>query len=210
MSSSWQLRRATPADLDAIMALETSIFTTDAWSPATMSAELVGEHGYYLVAHRVDATDANDSTDATDAPDAADAPDTIEGYAGLLAPRGAEQADIQTIAVAETARRHRIGRTLVAALVKEASARGAREVFLEVRADNPGAQALYREFGFEQIGVRQHYYQPDDVAAIVMRASLASGNGTARSGAGTADSGNGTAPPGTETARSGTETGQQL
>lgn len=191
MSSSWQLRRATPADLEAIMALETTIFTTDAWSPVTMSAELVGEHGYYLVAHRADA------------PDAADAPDTIEGYAGLLAPRGAEQADIQTIAVAETARRHGIGRALVAALVKEASARGAREVFLEVRADNPGAQSLYREFGFEQIGVRQHYYQPDDVAAIVMRASLASGNGTARSGNGTARSGNGTP-------RSGTETGQQL
>ena len=38
-----------------------------------------------------------------------------------------------------------------------------------MRADNPGAQALYRELGFEEIGVRPHYYQPDDVDAIVMR-----------------------------------------
>jgi ribosomal protein S18 acetylase RimI-like enzyme len=58
------------------------------------------------------------------------------------------------------------------ALVGEARKRGAREVFLEVRADNPGAQTLYRSLGFEQIGVRPRYYQPDDVDAIVMRLTV--------------------------------------
>jgi ribosomal-protein-alanine acetyltransferase len=146
------LRQATVDDLDAIMRLETSTFTNDAWSSASMRAELANNNTYYLVAVGADGADA-----------------TIVGYAGLLAPRGAKEADIQTIAVDENARRNGIGRELVAALMKEAVQRGASEVFLEVRADNPGAQALYRSFGFEEIGVRPRYYQPDDVDAIVMK-----------------------------------------
>ena len=58
------------------------------------------------------------------------------------------------------------------ALIAETRRRGARELFLEVRADNPGAQTLYRELGFEEIGVRPRYYQPDGVDAIVMRLAV--------------------------------------
>lgn len=148
---SWQLRRATTADLDAIMALETSIFETDAWSPEMMARDIADPNCYYLVAFPPDA------------------PERIEGYAGLLAPLGATEGDIQTIAVVEPARGHGLGRSLVLSLVTEARKRRAREVFLEVRADNPSAQRLYRRLGFEDVGVRRGYYQPDDVDAIVMR-----------------------------------------
>jgi ribosomal protein S18 acetylase RimI-like enzyme len=41
-----------------------------------------------------------------------------------------------------------------------------------VRADNPNAKSVYQSLGFEQIAVRAHYYQPDDVAAIVMRYTI--------------------------------------
>lgn len=149
---SWELRRASADDLDAIMAIEDATFAGDAWSRASMRAELAGPHSYYLVAT---------------APEGA-----VEGYAGLMAPRGAGQADIQTIAVVGTARRRGLGRVLVQSLVTEARRRGASEVFLEVRADNPGAQQLYRALGFEQIAVRPHYYQPDDVDALVMSLEL--------------------------------------
>lgn len=145
--TAWALRRATLSDLDAIMELETSIFPTDAWSPGMMAAELEGPHGYYLVAV---------------------ADDAIAGYAGLLAPDGAD-GDIQTLAVAASHRRTGIGSALLDALLQEASRRGARQVFLEVRADNPAAQQLYRSRGFEQIARRRHYYQPDDVDALVFR-----------------------------------------
>jgi N6-L-threonylcarbamoyladenine synthase/ribosomal-protein-alanine N-acetyltransferase len=153
-AASWQLRRAAEADLDAIMELERSTFVTDAWSQTSMRTELMGEHGYYLVAVPVD--------------DAA----RIDGYGGLFAPRGAVEADIRTIAVAPHARRHGLGRALMLALIGEARKRGARDVFLEVRADNPGAQTLYRTLGFEEIGVRPRYYQPDGVDAIVMRLAV--------------------------------------
>ncbi|WP_157157145.1 MULTISPECIES: ribosomal protein S18-alanine N-acetyltransferase [unclassified Diaminobutyricimonas] len=145
----WLLRTATAADIDGIMALETSIFESDAWSTENMTDEVTGDHRYYLVA----VTEAG----------------VIEGYAGLLSPLRAPDADIQTIAVAPSARRHGLGRTLMLALINEARRRGAEQVFLEVRADNPGAQTLYTSLGFDRIGVRAGYYQPDNVDAIIMR-----------------------------------------
>jgi ribosomal protein S18 acetylase RimI-like enzyme len=62
---------------------------------------------------------------------------------------------------------------LVQTLLAEARRRGASEVLLEVRADNPSAQRLYRTLGFEGIATRPHYYQPDDVDAVIMRLELA-------------------------------------
>jgi len=152
-----ELRQATLNDLDAIMALETSTFVTDAWSSAMMRGELAGEHSHYLVAER---------------------DGRVVGYAGLRSVRGSTDADIQTIAVAPAARRLGLGRSLMLAMIDEAERRGAREVFLEVRADNPGAQRLYSSLGFKQLAVRPHYYQPDDVDALVMRLTLpVSGSG---------------------------------
>ena len=150
----WQLRRAHAGDLDGIMALETRLFENDAWSAEGMLRDMTDPDCYYLVAVPPDE------------------PDRIEAYAGLLAPFGALEGDIQTIAVTETARRHGLGGTLVQSLVTEARKRGIREVFLEVRADNPGAQRVYLRLGFEEIGVRRGYYQPDNVDALVMRLAV--------------------------------------
>lgn len=155
---SWMLRRATADDLAPIMAIETALFPTDAWSARTMAAELAGRHGYYLVAEAEDGG--------------------LDGYAGLLAPRGGGQADIQTIAVVERARRRGLGRTLMRALLGEARSREATEVFLEVRADNPGARALYESLGFAEIAVRPAYYQPDGVDAVIMRLKLTEPEGS--------------------------------
>lgn len=150
----WQLRRAGVDDLDSIMAIETPTFVNDAWSADGMRRELVNAQTYYLVAFRPEF------------------PGFIDGYAGMFAPRGAHEADIQTIAVAESARRGGLGRLLMQSLITEARDRGAQRVFLEVRADHPGPQKLYRSLGFEQIAVRAGYYQPDDVDAIVMRLAV--------------------------------------
>ena len=147
----WQLRRATAADVDKIMALETSIFENDAWSTEMMARDVADPGCYYLVAFPPDS------------------PEHIVAYAGLQAAPRSPESDIQTIAVAEEARGQGLGRVLMLTLINEARKRGARETFLEVRADNPGAQHLYRSLGFEDLGVRRGYYQPDNVDAIVMR-----------------------------------------
>jgi N6-L-threonylcarbamoyladenine synthase len=57
-------------------------------------------------------------------------------------------------------------------LIAQARQLGSTETFLEVRADNPVAAALYESLGFVAIDRRKAYYQPDGVDAIVMRAEL--------------------------------------
>jgi ribosomal-protein-alanine N-acetyltransferase len=45
-------------------------------------------------------------------------------------------------------------------------------VTLEVRRSNLGAQALYRQYGFKQVGVRPRYYMEDGEDALVMVLTL--------------------------------------
>lgn len=144
------LREATVDDLDAIWAIESAVFGREAWSRDLMREELTADHRHYLAL--VDGAGA------------------VHGYAGLLVV-GAE-GDVQTIAVSPEARGGGHGRGLMDALLDEAARREVREVFLEVRADNPVAQSLYRSLGFEEIGVRPRYYQPDGVDAVVMRLEM--------------------------------------
>ncbi|WP_127474148.1 ribosomal protein S18-alanine N-acetyltransferase [Microbacterium sulfonylureivorans] len=142
------LRAAVPGDLAAIMSLERASFPTDAWSDAMMREELSSPHGWYVVDEEAG---------------------RVLGYAGLRTVRGAKDADVQTIAIAEASRGRGRGRALLRALLEQAADRGVHEVFLEVRADNPVAQALYASEGFLEVGRRPRYYQPDDVDAVVMK-----------------------------------------
>lgn len=146
-----KLRAAAEADLADIMAIERDSFRLDAWSDAMMRSELVSEHNHYLV--------AEDSG-------------RIVGYAGLRAPSGSHDGDIQTIALTAAARGRGSGRALLTALLEQAALRGVDHVFLDVRADNAVAQSLYRSEGFIQIGRRPNYYAAEGVDALVMRVDL--------------------------------------
>lgn len=145
------IRTATADDLGAIMAIERASFPSDAWSAEAMRAELASRHGRYVVLEEGGA---------------------VVGYAGLRHLAGGKDADVQTIAVSADARGRGQGRALLRALLETAAERRAREVFLEVRADNPVATALYASEGFAELGRRPRYYQPDDVDAVVMRLDL--------------------------------------
>ncbi|MER6002986.1 ribosomal protein S18-alanine N-acetyltransferase [Nonomuraea angiospora] len=140
----------TATDLPAVMSIERATFPLDAWSEGMMRGELADmpRSRHYVVA-LVDGE--------------------IIGYAGLAA--AADQADVQTIAVLEKHQGTGIGGALLTELLAEAGRRGAQEIFLEVRADNPRAQAVYRHYGFEEIGTRRRYYD-DGTDAIMMRRNL--------------------------------------
>jgi N6-L-threonylcarbamoyladenine synthase len=58
------------------------------------------------------------------------------------------------------------------ALIEQAAKLTATEMYLEVREDKPAPQKLYDQLGFERIDRRENYYQPDGVAAIVMRLTI--------------------------------------
>ena len=145
------IKQATLLDLPEIMKLETASFANDAWPEETFHSELAAKHTYYVIA-----LEGKD----------------LVGYAGLSKLAGSDQADIQTIAVREDKRGLGIGKKLMDTLTSKATELGAKQIFLEVRADNPVAQKLYELFGFKQIGTRKKYYQPDGVDAFIMKTDL--------------------------------------
>jgi ribosomal-protein-alanine acetyltransferase len=148
---SQQIRIATEADLEQIMLIEKACFANDAWSKSNMKSELLAPHTTYVVAEE------NSS---------------LIGYAGLSKLPASTTSDIQTIAVSESHRGLGVGRKLMESLLTFAKEQKAREVFLEVREDKPTPQSLYSSLGFVAIDRRENYYQPDGVAAIVMRLDL--------------------------------------
>jgi ribosomal-protein-alanine acetyltransferase len=148
---SYQLRIATEADLQEIMQIEKACFGNDAWSESNMKSELLAQHTTYVVA---------------------DDGKSLIGYAGLSKLPNSTSSDIQTIAVSETYRSQGIGRALMESLLDFARKQKSTEVFLEVRDDKPAPQDLYSSLGFVAIDRRENYYQPDGVAAIVMRLDL--------------------------------------
>jgi ribosomal-protein-alanine N-acetyltransferase len=90
----------------------------------------------------------------------------VVGYGGLMI--SGDDAHITTIAVDPAQHRHKIGTRLLLVLTREALARGARHMTLEVRLSNHAAQDLYRRFGFGPVGVRKNYYQETNEDALVM------------------------------------------
>jgi [ribosomal protein S18]-alanine N-acetyltransferase len=146
------LRSMNVADIGAVHTLERRLFPVDAWPVQMFHDELAqSQTRHYLVA---------------------EISGQIVGYAGLMCIEPV--ADVQTIAVVPEFEGRGIGSALLTELIEESRRRHAADVLLEVRADNPRAQDLYRRFGFEQIHVRARYYR-DGIDALIMRLQLQDG-----------------------------------
>jgi ribosomal-protein-alanine N-acetyltransferase len=90
----------------------------------------------------------------------------VVGYGGMLFIAG--EGHVTTLSVDPAWQRHGIATRLLSALCREAAARSTTAVTLEVRAQNPAAQALYRAFGFAPTGVRRGYYADIGEDALIM------------------------------------------
>jgi len=90
----------------------------------------------------------------------------ILGYGGFWLMAG--EAHISTIAVQPNWRRRGIGELLLVAMLDRATELGAEIATLEVRASNVIAQNLYYKYGFQQVGLRRHYYRDRDEDALIM------------------------------------------
>ena len=86
----------------------------------------------------------------------------------------AGEAHILNVCIAPEYQGRGHGRRLLARLVDLARWHHARQVFLEVRPSNPRAINLYRDFGFNEIGLRPNYYPAEKGRedAIVMAMEL--------------------------------------
>jgi len=139
------IRAMGPADIDAVAAIEKSAFT-DPWPKIAFKEMLDVSNRINLVLLM---------------PDGA-----IGGY--VLAQTGADELQIQNIAVAPPYRRRQLGSLLLARAEEEGVARGALCSVLDVRATNEAALGLYQSVGYRMIGRRKNYYRYPICDALVL------------------------------------------
>jgi ribosomal-protein-alanine N-acetyltransferase len=131
--------------LRSVLRIESQVYPRP-WSLSLFLSELaLRTSRYYLVA-RVDGL--------------------VVGYAGLMFT--GDDGHVTTIAVDPAWRRVKIGSRLLVELARAARQRGARNLTLEVRITNAGAQAMYERFGFANAGIRKNYYIETNEDALVM------------------------------------------
>lgn len=146
------IRAAQDRDLDDIAAIERAVFN-DPWSRRSF-ADLVHEKQVLFLVVEAEAR-------------------AVVGYAVVLL-TGVE-SELANLAIARLMQHNGLGRRLLNEALTLARARGAREIFLEVRASNAAAIRLYSSAGFEAVGRRVRYYTRPVEDAVVMRAALNGG-----------------------------------
>lgn len=148
MDAPLQIRPARPADVAAIALVERRCFS-DPWSADAFGTVLRTPGNHVILA---------------------EAEGALAGY--FVGRVVAGEAEILNLAVAPEARRAGLGRTLLAHGLRALRDAGAREVFLEVRAGNAAAIALYQRHGFRQVGRRARYYSRPVEDALVLQVAL--------------------------------------
>jgi ribosomal-protein-alanine N-acetyltransferase len=138
----------------AVHAIERAVFS-DPWSPRDFR-DCVASGAPFLVA------------------------ETGDGVAGYVIARdAADEGEILNLAVAPAWHHRGVGRALVARVLAALAGRGVTQVFLEVRASNVAARALYQSVGFREVGRRVRYYRRPVEDAVVLRAAVVADGGDA-------------------------------
>ena len=148
MSAGVRIRPAGPEDAAACAALAGLCFP-DPWPLSGFEDELENPDSVFLIAGESGA---------------------VSGFAAArcLAPEG----ELLDIAVSPGCRRQGMGAALLNAVLRGLAERGTDTVFLEVRASNAPAIALYAANGFTPCGRRKNYYTRPAEDAILMKRSL--------------------------------------
>ena len=139
----------TAGDLDAVMAIEESIYAHP-WTRGNFSDSLAAGYHCWIVESGRD----------------------IAGYTVVAV--AAEEAHLLNLSIAGPLQRRGLGRELLSFVRKLARDYAARSILLEVRPSNAAALALYAAAGFAEIGVRKGYYPDGETRedAVVLQLSL--------------------------------------
>ncbi len=145
------IRPARPADVDALVALETQCFPGDRLSRRQFRYMLSRAQAALLV--------------ASDADPSAVASAPLLGYALVLFNRATSVARLYSLAVAASARRRGVGRALVAAAERATWDAERAYLRLEIRCDNLASQRLFQSLGYRRFGILSDYYD-DHMGAL--------------------------------------------
>lgn len=146
----------TPADLPRVTAIENASFSNP-WSEKTFRDLLPRRDSELWVAELAGDDDSESGG-------------RVVGY--LVVWFAADEGELADLAVSPEYRGRGIGALLVARAIELSLDHGVRSLFLEVRASNDRAAALYRSRGFGVITVRKEYYKKPREDALVMFKSL--------------------------------------
>lgn len=97
-------------------------------------------------------------------------PGGLAAYASFTV--AADEMELLNIAVRPEDRRRGLGARLLRIVLGIAARMGAARAILDVRETNEAALALYRGFGFEQVGVRRKYYPDTQEDALTMAKNI--------------------------------------
>lgn len=153
VASALALRLMTMDDVDAVHALERSVFPHP-WTRGNFVDSL--RSGY----------DAWVLRDA----EAADPHDALAGYFLLM--YALDEAHLLDVAVAAARQGAGLGRHLLDRIAERARGQGMQSILLEVRPSNERALRVYQRYGYAEIGRRKNYYPAHEgrrEEAIVMR-----------------------------------------
>jgi [ribosomal protein S18]-alanine N-acetyltransferase len=89
---------------------------------------------------------------------------TIQGF--LMARTVGQEWELENVAIAGPARRHRLGRCLLRHFLDLVRGQGGVSVFLEVRESNRAARGLFEQCGFIESGRRADYYRNPEENAV--------------------------------------------
>jgi ribosomal-protein-alanine N-acetyltransferase len=155
------IRLITPADCDAIAALEARLFATALDQPRLMALRTNP-----VFCGFVDLAPYQDQPQSTLA-------DVLNSYIGgyLLATIIDDEAEILSIGVTPDRQRQGVGKRLLQYFFEHGASQNMTRVVLEVAEDNLSALGLYRDFGFAEFGRRTDYYKQGNqkIDAIMMK-----------------------------------------
>ncbi len=132
------IRRATRADVDALLALEETTFDSDRISRAQWRRHIASDSAAVFVS----------GTSGT-----------VDAAAVVFYRRNTRAAHLYSLAVGTHARGTGLGGALLAAAEADALALGCTSMRLEVRTDNPSAIALYERRGYTRTGCLPGFYE---------------------------------------------------
>ncbi len=136
-----------PDDIDAVLAMEQRIHAYP-WTHGNFADSLASGYSAWLMRDE----------------------GALLGYA--LMTLVVDEAQLLNIGIAAERQRAGLGSLLLEHLFSIARSQGATRMFLEVRPSNAPALALYRRFGFDEVGRRADYYpakQGREAALVLAR-----------------------------------------
>lgn len=146
MKPHYLIRTMQEIDLDAVMLIEPTIYSHP-WTRGNFLDSLHAGHHAWVMTQG----------------------DEVIGYAVLMIVL--DEAQLLNLSIAASFQKQGLGSTLLNHVMTQAVSLEADYMFLEVRASNVAAIALYQHVGFKQVSVRRGYYPADSGRedAIIMR-----------------------------------------